>query len=507
MTTIKIDANITLDSSPEIVGKIITENTFKNPVFESNELNHRSNWNTPRTIETYSDTNGQLLIPRGYMRDLLNILKDHDITPVIDDQRVSVSCAYPDKLDGITLRDYQDRAVESAMRFDQGVIVSPTGSGKTLIALEVLRRKKQKALVLVSKKDLAAQWIKVIKDRLGLTAGLIGGGQWEIGSEITIGLVQTLASREKETKALSEAFGLIIAEEVHRCPSRTYFDVLSLLKAKYRYGLSATLDRRDGLMPIIFRGIGPVITTIEKSEVEEVGSIVPAVIHAIETGFSPRDANSWADYLSEIAGSAERNQIIIDLAKNAQGSVLILCDRVAHAEQLSGMLTRKEIDHTLVHGELRQAERFDAMSRIKTADITIGTSGLLSEGIDVASWEILIMASPISSEIKLLQSIGRVVRSSGDLKQKAIVYDLRDDCGFAGASFKNRLGIYQKHNIKVNFGIRPTFQNDPNAPWRNLKPTEKQISFLSSTGCKNIDLMTRGQAADLISSGRVRRAG
>jgi superfamily II DNA or RNA helicase len=281
---------------------------------------------------------------------------------------------------------------------------------------------------------------------------------------------------------------------------------LGHLKAKYRYGLSATLDRRDGLMPIIFRGIGPVITTIEKSEVEDVGSTVPAIVHVVKTGFSPNDVNSWADYLSEITASAERNQIIVDLAKNAKGSVLILCDRVAHAEQLSAMLARREIDHVLVHGDLKKVDRFDAMARIKTADITIGTSGLLSEGIDVASWEVLIMGSPISSEIKLMQSLGRIVRSAKG-KERGVVYDLRDDCGFAGASFKNRLGIYQNNNIKVNFGIESISQNNQNAPWRSLKPTEKQITFLKSTGCENIDKMTRGEAADLIGSGRVKKAG
>ena len=90
------------------------------------------------------------------------------------------------------------------------------------------------------------------------------------------------------------------------------------------------------------------------------------------------------------------------------------------------------------------------MQELKTAHITLGTTGLLGEGLDVSSWSVLIMASPISSEIKLLQNIGSIVRPASG-KEKAIVYDLRDDCGFSGSSFNKRKAIYEKHKIRIEF--------------------------------------------------------
>jgi superfamily II DNA or RNA helicase len=114
------------------------------------------------------------------------------------------------------------------------------------------------------------------------------------------------------------------------------------------------------------------------------------------------------------------------------------------------MLNRRNIDHVLAHGKIGKKEREGMMERIKSAKLTVGTTSLLGEGIDVSSWNTLIMGAPISSEIKLMQAIGRIVRPSNG-KEKAIVYDLKDNCGFAGASFNKRFEIYKKNKIWVQF--------------------------------------------------------
>ena len=305
--------------------------------------------------------------------------------------------------------------------------------------------------MIVHRSELAKQWAALIKDRLGIVPGFIGDGVWNVGDQITIGMVQTLASIESETRAISSSFGLVLIDETHHAPASTYFDVLGLLSAKYRYGLSATPNRRDGLETIIYRTVGPTIATIEKGEVERQGATVPATIIPVETGFSPGVVRSWPEYLESISNSIGRNNLILDLAKKSDGSTLILVDRVNHAKQLSEMLNGIGIVHALAHGQLPKKDRDDVMGMIKNSDITIGTTGLLGEGIDVGSWGTLILGSPISSEIKLMQAIGRCVRPS-EGKEMATIYDLKDDCGFAGASFKKRFEIYKKNKIWVEFG-------------------------------------------------------
>lgn len=446
-----LGSNIVLEcEKDEVVSTCIKENTFANPEYASNEANGRSNWQTDEKIMTYRFEAGCLVLPRGYMRNLIGILKENEIAYVIDDKRISKACVYPE-LKGVELRNYQRNAVEDALHKDQGMVVSPTGSGKTFIGLEIIRQKGQKALIIVHRQELARQWQSVIKERLGLTVGFIGDGEWNVGEEITVALIQTLSSQEERTKGISLDFGLVLVDEGHHTPCDQFYTILGLMKAKHRYALSATPNRRDGLEEIIYRAIGPVIALIHSAEVQEAGGTVPASVRAIDTGFEPK-AESWHEYLDQIGEDKDRNLLVIDLACQLEGATLVLVDRIAHAEQLSRMFTIRKINHVLAHGQLKKEARDGLMDRIKSSNITIGTTSLLGEGLDVSVWSNLVMASPISSEIKLLQAVGRIVRPGvGIHKERALIYDLRDDCGFSGASFKKRFEIYKKNKIWVEF--------------------------------------------------------
>jgi superfamily II DNA or RNA helicase len=434
--------------SEELRSRIIKDNTFANPKYEANAQHGYSNWQTKETIETFKNLNGGVSLPRGYARDLIAIFHEEGISISIEDLRVTRPVEFPPLR--ATLRPYQEQAVEKALQSSQGVIVAPTGSGKTLIGLEIIRQRQQKTLIIVHRSDLAQQWADVILDRLGLKASFISNGRFAVGDKITIAMIQTLSSKADEAKKLGDEFGLVLVDEVHHIPAETFSEVIGWMSAKYLYGLSATLERRDGLEPMIYRGIGPAIATISKAEVEELGAIVPLAVTAMNTGFDPGSVSSWSEYLDTLTTATERNQLIIDLAIKAADPVLILVDRVAHAEQLSEMLSQRNVDHVLAHGQLKADERSSAMDRIKTAQLTIGTTSLLGEGLDVSAWSVLILASPISSEIKLKQALGRIVRPAVG-KERGIVYDLKDDCGFAGHSFKSRFEIYKKNKIWVNF--------------------------------------------------------
>lgn len=446
---LKIDSNILLSGDIENIFESVTqENTFENPRYLSNEKHGLSNWKVNRIIETYFYKDGCLAVPRGYLSRLMEIVIERNLLLNIEDIRVNQTVEYP-PLKGITLRPYQEKAVEQAVVSHQGVIVSPTGSGKSIIGLEIIRRHKQKALIIVHRGELAKQWISIIQERLGITPGFIGDGAWTIGDEITIAMIQTLSAKQ-ETKILSNDFGLILLDEAHHAPASTFFDVIGLFNARYRYGLSATPNRRDGLERMIYLSIGPTIAEIDKAEVESLGSTVPVKVVSIKTGFKPGLMNSWSDYIDSLTVNTDRNMIIIDLIKQCRGSTLILVDRVSHAQHLSDMLSLRKVSHVIAHGKLKKKERENMMERMKSAKLTIGTTSLLGEGLDVGDWSVLIMAAPISSEIKLLQAIGRVVRPS-EGKELAVVYDLKDDCGFAGASFNKRMDVYKRKDIWVQF--------------------------------------------------------
>lgn len=432
----------------DLYERILKDNAFVNPKYSDNQRHGYSNYKTPQIIETYKRQMEGVYIPRGYLGQLLELCKEKDLKPILEDLRTTNPKEFPSL--SVKLRAYQERAVEEALKSNEGVLVSPTGSGKSLMGLELIRTRGQKTLIIVHRSDLAKQWVDVIQERMGIKAGLIGDGNFEIGELITVSMIQTLKAREAESKKLGESIGLVLVDEVHHVPADSFSEVLGWMSAKYLYGLSATLNRRDGLEKMIYRCIGQVLSVVERAEVEALGNTVPATVISVRTGFNPGAVNSWHEYLEAITRSEERNRLIVNIARKEAGSVLILCDRIEHVERISEILTNVGQDHTLAHGQLGANDRAEAMQDLKTAQVTVGTTGLLGEGLDVSSWSILIMASPISSEIKLMQAIGRIVRPSSD-KLQGIIYDLKDDSGFSGNSFKSRFEIYKKHNIWVKF--------------------------------------------------------
>lgn len=438
---------VIIDPVDEIKDEVIRANTFKNPKYTDAEKYGYSTWNIDSHIYTYAKHGNDLIVHRGYGRDFLDFLNENDIGRELQDERSCPPADYP-PFNGTTLRAYQQKALEQVADRAQGVIVAPTGSGKTLVAIELIRRRQTTALIIVHKKELAEQWQREIKRLFGFEAGLIGDGKFQVGERITIGMAQTLAKREEQCKEIASTWGCVICDEAHHVPADQFSTIINWMPAKYRYGLSATPVRRDGLDCLIFRTIGPIIAQVPKAEVEAKGSVIAAKVNIVRTEFNPGIVNGWHEYLDAI-NCVERNMLIIDLIPKDK-STLILVDRVAHAEDLSSILRNLKIDHVLAHGTLPAEERATLMQRIKQSALTVGTTGLLGEGLDVSAWEILILANPISSEVKLLQAIGRVVRS-GEGKKLAIVYDLHDESGLSGGSLKKRIELYKKHNIRFDF--------------------------------------------------------
>ncbi len=391
---IKLNANIeNSEADEELRRLIVNENTFDNPIFISNEEQGRWNGGTEPTIRTYKrGDDGRLILPRGYARTLLLHCKDQEINPEIVDERVTTPLSFPPGLKGVELRPYQNRCIEAAMKYDQGLVVVPTGGGKTLIALELIRLRRQKAMVIVHRRELLKQWCAVIEERLGLKAGVIGEGEFDIGAEISVAMVQTLNSCSDETKKIVNDFGLIILDEAHHAPASTFFDVIAQFPAKYRYGVSATPTRRDSLEMLIFYSIGPILQEVTRREVESVGAVVPAKILVLDTKFKPKSCNSWHEYMSMLSANGERNKFIVDLVCKDDKPVLILSDRVSHVELISEFLNKRGIVHVVAHGSLK--DRDDIVQRMKECRMTVATVGLLGEGVDISHWEKVILASP-----------------------------------------------------------------------------------------------------------------
>lgn len=181
---------------------------------------------------------------------------------VIVEERVFDTIPFPIIEDKIELRDYQAEAVKSWLRLKRGIIVLPTGSGKTQVALKIISTLKVPTLIIVPTIDLINQWMDRVRKYLNFDPGVIGGGEDTLKG-ITIITYDSAYTRAEE---LGNKFLLLVFDEVHHLPSEGYSMMAQLFASPFRLGLTATPEREDGrdkLYPIL---VGPIVYRKEFKE-------------------------------------------------------------------------------------------------------------------------------------------------------------------------------------------------------------------------------------------------
>jgi len=432
--TITIANNLRLKNVPaDLLTILIGKLEILNPKWLENERMRRWNRDTPQVLRFYDKVGpAGLWIPRGFMRQLILLCRKHKIQYQIDDQRRNLPPLNFD-FNG-TLRPFQQVAVDRMLTKDFGTLNSATGSGKTIMALYMIARRRQPTLIVVHTKDLAVQWTQRIESFLGIDAakvGLIGGGKKTLGEKITIALVQSLY---KYVEEVAGQIGFLVVDECHRCPSRTFTEAVTGFDSNYMLGLSATPWRRDNLSKLIFWHLGDVHHEVDKKQLIETGDVLPAEVIVRQTSFKPYydPVNEYSKMLSELTADTDRNVLIAgDVAGesvNSAGICLVLSDRKAHCENLRALLKfRFKVEAELLTGDLSMDERQMVIGRLnqKKAKVVIATGQLVGEGFDCRDLSTLFLATPIRFSGRVLQYLGRVLRPAPG-KKMARVFDYVD---------------------------------------------------------------------------------
>jgi superfamily II DNA or RNA helicase len=432
--TLTLAHNLRLKGLPtELKQAVMEKLEFPNPKWLENERMGRWNRGTPRVLKFYDQVGADgLWIPRGCLRQVLLMCRRMGIDYRLDDRRRSLPPVDFDFRG--ELRAFQKTAVDQMLTRDFGTLSAPTGSGKTVMALNMVARRRQPALVIVHTKDLAAQWVERIEAFLGIPSaecGMIAGGRIKIGSRISVALVQSLY---KCAEQVSEHIGFVVADECHRCPSRTFTEAIVDFDARFMLGLSATPWRRDNLSRLIFWHLGDVHHEVDKAGLVAAGEVLPAEVIVRETRFKPfhDPVNEYSKMLSELTGDTERNLLIAgDVAEEVRdhpGISLVLSDRRAHCENLQALLRyRFKVDCELMTGEMPIQERQEVVERMNAGRVrvVIATGQLIGEGFDCRSLSTLFLATPIRFSGRVLQYLGRVLRPAPG-KRTARVFDYVD---------------------------------------------------------------------------------
>jgi len=445
--TVKHDL-ILFDVPSSLSDELKEKLTLWNPKWLDNDRFSRWQGKTPKLLYFCRKWKNKLFVPRGFGRQLIGMCKRHGIDPQITDRR-RIMPEVDFNFEG-ELRPYQMEAVGRIITRDFGTLPAPTGSGKTVIALWLIKQRRQPALIIVHTKELLHQWVDRIETFLGIPKddiGIIGDGQRTVGDKITVALVQSLYKCAEE---VAPKIGHLIVDECHRTPSRTFTEAVTEFDCKYMLGLSATPWRRDKLSRLIFWHLGDVVHEIKKEDLIQTGDILRAEVTIRETNFEPvhNPTEEYSQMLSELTGDPERNRLIArDVAKEtevAQGTCLVLTDRKAHCETIQELLSGLGVDSELLTGDLNNEERQRVIDELDAGrvKVLVATGQLIGEGFDCEELSTLFLATPVRFSGRLLQYLGRVLRPAHG-KKRARVYDYVDSkVGVLLAAGKARKRVY-----------------------------------------------------------------
>jgi len=359
----------------------------------------------------------------------------------------------------LALRPYQEEALarwrEAARR---GLVVLPTGAGKTRVAVAAIAETQVRTLVVAPTLDLVWQWHDELRRVFGEAPGVVGGGDHTV-KDLT---VTTYDSAFLHAEHLAARFGLLVFDEVHHLPSPSYRAAAEFSAAPFRLGLSATPERDDGLHAALDALVGPIVhrvevdalrgeflaeydvrtvevalTDDERRAYDEARATYLAFVRERRIPMGARDG--FVRFLRAATQSAEGRRALDAyraqkmLAECAPGKLDVvdeLLTRHAHGRALvftrdnktAYAIARRSLVPAITH-QTKVSERAAILTALKEGTIgAVVTSRVLNEGVDVPDADVAVVVSGSGTVREHVQRLGRVLRKSGE--KRACLYEL-----------------------------------------------------------------------------------
>ena len=438
---------------------------FDNPKFIKTEALGKWTGNIQRYIYMYEIRDNWLILPFGCFKDFYMLFKNQlsVVKSLISPIRAVNYESH------INLYDYQETAVNRLLSAKNGVVVAPCGSGKTQMGLELVARLGLKTLWIAHTHDLVQQSMERAKANFGLDIekfGKIAQGKVKIG-DITFATAQTLCGLD--LPLYKNEWDVIVVDECHHIYKgdnslAMFYKILSNLSARYRFGLTATPKRADGLERCMTALLGNIEHTIPKEEVKKF--TCPVRVEKRETVYKPNldvvlagdGTIVYSDLIKDLTSNTKRNEKIAEDIKALINSdetvrILVLSDRVEHLSTLREMLSGYKVRHLMALSNSKKAreERRQALKDLNDGKINVvlATYALAKEGLDVPNLNYVVFASPQKDETTVTQSAGRVGRKA-EGKEYGVVIDYVDiNFGMLAGFSKKRNSVYKKLEYEI----------------------------------------------------------
>jgi superfamily II DNA or RNA helicase len=393
--------------------------------------------------------------PARYQHDIEAALRRRGVA-FSDDVRTSDET--PPALKPISLREYQARALASWEAADRrGLIVLPTGSGKTRLALAAIAQTRLRTLCLVPTRALLEQWHRALASIVVGRVGYLGDGHHEI-EPITIA---TFESGYRWMPRIGNRFDLLVVDEAHHFGSGLRDEALEMCAATARLGLTATPPEAPDVRARLEALVGA--TVFENSIADLAGTYLAdfdVVTCRLGLEGHERDdyARSMADFerahadfrrtnplgtWPEFVGSAMRSEPGRKGLAGWHAAKRLLAYTTAKRQTLRSLLVRHDRSRTLVFTadnatayriareelimpmtcDIGRRERAEALSRFRTGDLrTLVSARVLNEGVDVPDAEVAVIVAGTLGTREHVQRVGRLLRPVPG--KRATIYEL-----------------------------------------------------------------------------------
>ena len=467
----KNDVYVKVDTEPNIARELVDFFTFEVPGARFMPTYKNRVWDGK--IRLYNQMNGEIYF--GLVPYVEEFAKRNDIsieykegvknegeygTSVLGGfvRRVSPKS----KGKNLQLRDYQMAAFTHAVRNNRSLLLSPTASGKSLIIYLLARwYESNRVLILVPTTSLVEQMYSDFLDYGYLEAKMqkiYQGHSREITKEVTISTWQSLY---KMPRKYFEQFGCILGDEVHLFKAKSLTNIMNKMhQTQYRHGFTGTLDGMQTHRLVLEGLFGSVNRVTSTKELMDKKTLAKLNIKCIVLQYPDADKKymkdmNYQDEVDLLVRDERRNKFIVDLTTHLKGNTLVLFQFVEkHGAVLYDMM--KDLDRKVFYvwggTDTQTREDIREITEKEKDAIIVASYGTFSTGINIRNLHNVVFSSPSKSRIRVLQSIGRGLRTNQN-KSGATLLDIADDLtwksrqNFTLRHFMERINIYNEEEF------------------------------------------------------------
>lgn len=432
-------------------------------------------------FSVYRESDGKIYVPRFYGERKYGLAKTTKL-----DKFESIDIKFNGEM-----RDYQNEIVDkyvnhvtSSLQGGGGLLEIGCGKGKTVMALKIISMLKVKTLVIVHKGFLLNQWIERISQFLpAARIGKIQGPHFDIeNKDIVIGMLQSLSMKDYPQE-LFKSFGFVCVDECHHISAEVFVRSLFTVVTPYILGLSATMQRKDGLTKVFKMFIGNIIHS-EKNDTS-----APVLVRAIEYNTPDEDFNEvkldyrgnplYSCMISKLCAFNMRSEFILNVLndvfrENEEQQIMML----SHNKNLLTYIY-KAVEHRKIAGGsigyYVGGMKEPALKVTETKKIILATYSMAAEALDIKTLTTLFLMTP---KTDVQQAVGRILRVK---HSHPLVVDIVDGHDIFQSQWRKRMTFYKKQNYKIvytnNEIYKPYIRDSPleNNVWKIVNiPGEKK---------------------------------